>query len=311
MFCLRSPRLRAVTPVIIPYIFLPRNRALWYTLGMEKIIHEKAYAKLNLTLGVTGKRADGYHLLDSLMLTTSLCDELTVERSNDVLITVTGATLPYRNTVRSAVEYYRALTGRGAAVRLKKRIPSEAGLGGGSADAAAVLRALDRLYGDTDEQTLYAIALKVGADVPFCLKGGLCRARGIGELLEPLPIGGPLHFVIAKPAQGVSTKALFTALQLPCPMPDNLAAARALQAGDAKALAPLLFNALEAPARACVPDIAVIEEKLLSLGALGVCMSGSGSAVFGLFPGAEQARAAEQALAGEPVCAFAQAVRSV
>lgn len=278
---------------------------------MEKIIREKAYAKLNLTLGVTGKRADGYHLLDSLMLTTSLCDELTVERSGEVTVTVTGATLPYRNTVRTAAEYYYALTGRGANVRLRKRIPSEAGLGGGSADAAAVLRALDRLYGETDRETLYAIALKTGADVPFCLHGGLCRAQGIGELLEPLPLGGTLHFVIAKPSMGVSTKALFTALTLPCPLPDNVAAARALQAGDAQALAPVLFNALEAPAVANVPDIAVIKEKLLSLGALGACMTGSGSAVFGLFPDAESAAQAEEALASEPRCAFAQAAHSV
>lgn len=278
---------------------------------MEKIVNVNGYAKVNLTLGVTGKRADGYHLLDSLMMTVSLCDELRVERANEVLITVSGAMLPYRNTVRSAAEYYYALTGRGAAIHLNKRIPSEAGLGGGSADAAAVLRAMNRLYDELDNETLAAIALKIGADVPFCLSGGLCRAQGIGEILEPLPLGANLHLVIAKPDRGVSTKALFSTLELPCPSPDNLAAARALQLGDAKALAPLLFNALEAPATLCVPEIQVLKEKLLSLGALGACMSGSGSAVFGLFAGYNEAASAAEAIKRDPACCFAQAVRSV
>ena len=109
---------------------------------MEKTVQERAYAKINLTLGVTGRRADGYHLLDSLMVTIDLHDEVTVTRSREVIVTCTGMLLPYRNTLRAAAERYRALTGRGARIHVYKRIPAEAGLGGGSADAAAALGVL-------------------------------------------------------------------------------------------------------------------------------------------------------------------------
>lgn len=274
-------------------------------------IQERAYAKINLTLGVTGKRADGYHTLDSLMLTTSLADDVTVTRSREVIVTATGMLLPYRNTLRAAAERYRALTGRGARIHVYKHIPAEAGLGGGSADAAAVLRAMQRLYGEVEERDLYEIALRVGADVPFCLKGGLCRARGIGELLEPLPLGAPLHLVIAKPAAGVSTKALFSALTLPQPQPETARAVAALANGDAEALAPLLFNALEESAVSLVPQIRRLGDALLALGALGARMTGSGSAVFGLFSSGETASRAAAAMETHADCAFAAAARSV
>ena len=188
---------------------------------MEKMIQERACAKVNLTLGVTGRRSDGYHTLDSLMVTTDLCDDVTVTRCREVIVTCTGMFLPYRNTLRAAAERYRALTGRGARIHVYKRIPAEAGLGGGSADAAAVLRGMQRLYGEAEERDLYDIALRVGADVPFCLQGGLCRAQGVGEVLTPFRLGAPLHLVLAKPAAGVSTRALFERLNLPQPLPDT------------------------------------------------------------------------------------------
>ena len=274
-------------------------------------IQERAYAKINLTLGVTGKRADGYHTLDSLMLTTSLADEVTVTRSREVIVTATGMLLPYRNTLRAAAERCRALTGRGARIHVYKHIPAEAGLGGGSADAAAVLRAMQRLYGEVEERDLYDIALRVGADVPFCLKDGLCRARGIGELHEPLPLGAPLHLVIAKPAAGVSTGALFSALTLPRPQPETARAMQALASGDAQALAKLLYNALEPSAVALVPQIGRLIDELLHLGALGARMTGSGSAVFGLFASEEAAARAATVIRSHADCAFAAAVRSV
>lgn len=273
---------------------------------MEKMIQLRACAKVNLTLGVTGRRRDGYHTLDSLMVTTDLCDDVTVTRCREVIVTCTGMFLPYRNTLRAAAERYRALTGRGARIHVYKRIPAEAGLGGGSADAAAVLQGMQRLYGEAEERDLYDIALRVGADVPFCLKGGLCRAQGVGEVLTPLRLGAPLHLVLAKPAAGVSTRALFERLPLPQPLPDTARAMAALSGGDVRALGPLLCNALQAEAEALVPEIGTLRQRLLALGALGACMTGSGSAVFGLFETPEAAAAACAAIAEEPACAFAR-----
>ena len=261
---------------------------------------------MNLTLGVTGRRSDGYHTLDSLMVTTDLCDDVTVTRCREVIVTCTGMFLPYRNTLRAAAERYRALTGRGARIHVYKRIPAEAGLGGGSADAAAVLRGMQRLYGEAEERDLYDIALRVGADVPFCLQGGLCRAQGVGEVLTPFRLGAPLHLVLAKPAAGVSTRALFGRLNLPQPLPDTARAMAALSGGDVRALGPLLCNALQAEAEALVPEIGTLRQRLLALGALGASMTGSGSAVFGLFETPEAAAAACAAIAEEPACAFAR-----
>lgn len=274
---------------------------------MEKMIQERACAKVNLTLGVTGRRCDGYHTLDSLMVTTDLCDDVTVTRCREVIVTCTGMFLPYRNTLRAAAERYRALTGRGARIHVYKRIPAEAGLGGGSADAAAVLRGMQRLYGEAEERDLYDIALRVGADVPFCLQGGLCRAQGVGEVLTPFRLGAPLHLVLAKPAAGVSTRALFERLNLPQPLPDTARAMAALSGGDVRALGLLLCNALQAEAEALVPEIGTLRQRLLALGALGASMTGSGSAVFGLFETAAAAAAACAAIAEEPACAFARA----
>lgn len=273
---------------------------------MEKMIQERACAKVNLTLGVTGRRSDGYHTLDSLMVTTDLCDDVTVTRCREVIVTCTGMFLPYRNTLRAAAERYRALTGRGARIHVYKRIPAEAGLGGGSADAAAVLRGMQRMYGEAEERDLYDIALRVGADVPFCLQGGLCRAQGVGEVLTPFRLGAPLHLVLAKPAAGVSTRALFERINLPQPLPDTARAMAALSGGDVRALGLLLCNALQAEAEALVPEIGTLRQRLLALGALGASMTGSGSAVFGLFETPEAAAAACAAIAEEPACAFAR-----
>ncbi len=268
---------------------------------------KRAYAKLNLTLGVLYKRADGYHALDSVMQTIDLCDTVTVERARDIVVTATGMVLPYDNTLRRAAEGYRALTGRGAHIRVVKRIPAEAGLGGGSADAAAALNALQELYGEVDEKTLIEIAAKVGADVPFCLRGGTQRAEGIGEVLTPVR-GMKLHLLVAKPAEGVSTKKLFSQLRLPRAMPDTSAALKALSDGDLDALCPLLYNVLEEPAVGLVPEIGRLKAGLLAAGAKAACMSGSGSAVFGVF--ADKA-AAEAALPRLDGASFARVCESI
>ena len=260
-------------------------------------ILERAYAKLNLTLGVLLRRADGYHELDSLMQSVDLYDRVLVEKSRKVEIYVTGASLPFENTMYLAASRYKALTGCGAIVRCEKRIPAEAGLGGGSADAAAVLRGLQKLHRMASDQELTKIALSVGADVPFCLYGGLARCQGIGELLTPFAAKEPLHFVLAKPPVGVSTRTLFEALPLPRPRAQTHAAMRELAQGDAASLAPFLSNALESAAVELVPEIGQYKERLLAAGALAAVMTGSGSAVFGLFADEESAKSAETALA--------------
>ena len=143
------------------------------------IIEELALAKLNLTLGVLYKREDGYHALDTVMQTVSLFDRVFVEKSRTVEVQVTGMTLPVENTMYKAAKLYREATGCGAKIRCEKRIPAEAGMGGGSADAAAVLRGLQRLHRMADDRTLKQIALSVGARAfPPARCFHACRCRG-------------------------------------------------------------------------------------------------------------------------------------
>lgn len=262
------------------------------------IIEELALAKLNLTLGVLYKREDGYHALDSIMQTVSLFDRVVIEKSRKVEVHVTGMTLPAENTMTKAVTLYRAATGCGAIVRCEKRIPTEAGLGGGSADAAAVLRGLQRLHRMADDRTMREIALRIGADVPFCLVGGTCRCEGVGEILTPFRLPKRLWFVIAKPSAGVSTRALFQSLPLPRPKVQTLSAMAALGSGNLSAFAPLMKNVLEPAAIELVPEIGILKQKLLDAGALAAQMTGSGSAVFGLFETEEAAKTAQSAVKG-------------
>lgn len=272
------------------------------------MIQEKAYAKLNLTLGVLFKRTDGYHALDSLMVTVDLCDLVTVERAKDVDVVTEGARLPLENTMYKAATLYKQLTGRGALIRCKKRLPSEAGMGGGSADAAAVLRALQKLHRMATDDELARIALQVGADVPFCLRGGLCRCEGVGEILTPVPCP-EMHFCVVKPERGVSTGALFRALPMPRPRVQTLRAMELITKSRLREAAPLLENALEAPAQDLVPEIGEAREALLQNGALAARMTGSGSAVFGVFEEAAAAKQAAEAL-GEryPYVAYAKSI---
>ena len=272
------------------------------------IIEELALAKLNLTLGVLYKREDGYHALDSVMQTVSLFDRVFVEKSRTVEVHVTGMTLPLENTMYKAATLYKAATGCGAKIRCEKRIPAEAGLGGGSADAAAVLRGLQRLHRMADDRTLKAIALQVGADVPFCYHGGTCRCEGVGEILTPFALGKRLWFVIAKPDEGVSTRELFSRLPLPRPRVQTLSAVSALAKGDLHALAAHMQNVLEPAAIELVPKIGDLKQKLLDAGAIAAQMTGSGSAVFGLF---ETEEAAKNALPAVSDAAFSTVCHSL
>ena len=257
---------------------------------MERV-EEKAYAKLNLALGVLYKRMDGYHALDTLMQTVSLFDRVTVAPAKTVEVHVTGAEIPFENTMYRAAKLYQALSGKGCLITCEKRLPSEAGMGGGSADAAAVLRGLQRLHRMLTNRDIKEIALQVGADVPFCLRGGLCRCEGVGEILTPV-VGPTLHFAVVKPPKGVSTKALFQSLSLPRKRVETVRCLAKLGQNDLPGAAAYMENALEGPAVELVPEIGEIKAALLAKGALAAGMTGSGSAVFGLFADEAGARAA-------------------
>lgn len=252
----------------------------------------KARAKVNWTLSVLGQRGDGYHELDMLMQSIQLSDTLNIKEAGELSLALDGqAQVPSdgANLVLKAASLLREITNtkRGAQIRLKKAIPVSAGLGGGSADAAAALVGLNRLWGlGLSEKDLAALALKVGADVPFCLIGGLARARGVGDVLAPLQCRTGFHLVIVKPTIGLSTPAVFAAYDaMPHkprgPAPD--AATRAVTEGDASALAGAMGNALQPAAILLRPEIAVCIQALEHMGALRAQMTGSGSAVIGLY----------------------------
>ena len=270
-----------------------------------------AYAKLNLTLDVLFRRPDGYHELDMLNLRVTLADEIEFFASGRIDVAYSNIPAPPGDTVTKAIAAYSHLAGRelGARVRITKRIPAQAGLGGGSADAAAILLALQQAYCALDDDTLHRAALLVGADVPYCLHEEPCRVGGIGELLTPLqPLCAPLWFCIAQPAEGVSTAALFSRLVLPAPHPDTEAARAALLASDPAALGPLLKNALQPAAGALVPEVSSLCAQLMELGALGAAMTGSGSAVFGLFASEAEAGFASRALCGAAFCCVCRSI---
>lgn len=259
---------------------------------------EKAYAKVNLTLAVGEKRLDGYHEVVSVMQRVSLHDTLTAEQTREgITLTCSDPALPSgeENLAHRAASLFFRETGiaGGAALTLEKRIPSQAGLGGGSSDAASALLALRKLYAPALSDTeLETMAAALGSDVPFFIRGGTQLATGRGEVLSPLPPLTDGWFVIVKPTESFSTPAMYRRLdELPpaCtpPLPP-------LQ-GGLPALAAGLFNRFEAaiPAGSAVWDI---KARLAAYGALASLLGGSGSAVFGLFDTETAARAAVEAL---------------
>lgn len=254
-----------------------------------------AYAKLNLTLDVLYKRPDGYHELDMLNIRVSLADTVALLPAPDIAVAYDNMPVPENDTVTKAIASYSCLAGctLGAHVKIRKRIPAEAGLGGGSADAAAVLQLLQHAYGALSDEQLQEAALRVGADVPYCLFEQPCRVGGVGEKILPLPQPAqPLWFLLLKPALGISTPMLFSCLQFPVAHPDTAAAVDALRYGDTPRLGTALQNALQPAAVSIHPEIGVLQRRLLRAGALGAAMSGSGSALFGLFLDESAARAA-------------------
>ena len=266
-----------------------------------------ARAKLNLTLDVLGKRPDGYHDLKMVMQSVALADTLTVETGTGEGLEVRTdlSFLPNneKNLAAAAALAFQTVTGRdlgGVAIAIEKRIPVCAGMGGGSSDAAAVLRALERML-DTgqDLAALARIGERVGSDVPYCVLGGTALAEGRGEALTPLSALPHCHVVICKPAFSISTPELFRAVdgvRLRC-RPDTDGVLAALEAGDLGGVARRMYNVFEdvLPPRQRA-EVAAIRSALVQHGALGANMSGTGPTVFGLFDDADRARSAWEEL---------------
>jgi 4-diphosphocytidyl-2-C-methyl-D-erythritol kinase len=253
-------------------------------------------AKINLFLRITGRRPDGYHELDSLFLPISLFDRITVATAQAPVAVVSircnwrEIPLDSRNLAVRAAQLFMTEAQLSARIDidLHKEIPAGAGLGGGSSDAGAVLRALALLYGFDDRAILHHLALKIGADVPFFLDPRPARVGGIGERITYLSGAFPLYLVIGVPPVAVPTAEIYRHLEqthwsghVAIEMPATF---------DARTISPeLLINDLETVAAARYPQIGKVKVILQGLGASGVAMSGSGGAVFGLFPSAEEA----------------------
>lgn len=253
-----------------------------------------AAAKINLTLHVTGRRPDGYHLLDSLVTFAGVGDQVSARPASGLELTVTGpqaAGLQGEgdNLVLRAARLLG--TGRGAALRLDKHLPVASGIGGGSADAAATLRVLAELWALPLPDT--ASVLRLGADVPVCLAGRSCRMFGIGGGLHPVPALPPVWAVLANPGIAVATPMIFAGLERRDnpPMPDLVP-----KFADAASLAHWLAvqrNDLQPAAITRIPAVAAVLADLITLpGALLARMSGSGATCFALFADAKKAEAA-------------------
>ncbi len=252
----------------------------------------RAYAKVNLALDVVGRRPDGYHELRTVMQSISLSDEVTVERAErgfELRIEPENAGIGPReeNTVYLAWKVLRNRLGEElpARVTLRKNVPAGAGLGGGSADAAAVLRGLDALFGlGLSAEEMRDVGSGIGADVAFCVSGGTALGEGVGEVLSPLPAPPNHRLLVVKPRRGADTAEVYRAYDAGSAGGD--AAGRVLQAlrsGDLARLAGALGNDLAPVAKRMVPEVAELEERLLEAGAAGASMTGSGTAVYGLF----------------------------
>lgn len=269
----------------------------------------KARAKLNLTLDVLGRREDGYHDLRMVMQSVELCDTITLEQGQtpDVRVRSNLGFLPAdrRNLAANAAMTFCEETGVACPpldITLDKVIPVCAGLGGGSSDAAAVLHAMNHICGaGLSVEELAAIGEKVGSDVPYCVLGGTALAEGRGEVLTPLPALPKCWVALCKPDFSVSTPALFQQIDSVrlCRRPDTEGVLKALQAGDLPGVARRLYNVFEdALPERYAAKVEQVKHVLIEHGALGAAMSGTGSAVFGLFEQEEQAKLACDELRG-------------
>lgn len=255
-------------------------------------LYEGAYAKVNLTLDVLDKREDGYHDLKSVMQTLSIRDDIEIDVGTGkpwkLLCSKEGIPTDERNLAWKAAKLYCDAMNKdpnGLEIRITKRIPVEAGMGGGSADAAAVLRALNDYYGNPlSILALAELGAQVGSDVPFCVVGGTAMVEGKGEKLRKLPDMPDCIFVVCKPDFSVSTPALYKKIdEVTIPKrPDHQAMESALLAGDLEKVAHNLYNVFDPVVTEEHLELNYIKSLFHQYGAVGYQMTGSGSAVYAI-----------------------------
>ena len=266
------------------------------------MITESAFAKLNLTLDVLDRRPDGYHDLRSIMQTVSVRDDITLELDTHepwrLECDREGIPTDETNLAWQAAELYLQELDKhvdGLGIHITKRIPAKAGLAGGSADAAAVLRALNRAFdAPLSLPALAELGARLGSDVPFCVLGGTALAEGRGEHITQLPPAPQMTYVICKPELSLATPELYAQLDAnPIGERPNTTAMRAaLQKGDLEQIGKQLCNVFEQVAIPAHPELNYIKSILMTYGAYGALMTGSGSAVFGIFDAFEAAAVA-------------------
>ena len=269
----------------------------------------EAPAKLNLSLDVTGRLPDGYHAMKMIMSSVCLADEVSIRLTADRQISAVSG-LSYipsdgQNLASRAARLFLDHIGEsaaGAEITLVKRIPVGAGMAGGSADAAAVLLGLNELTGSKlSADTLCTLGAALGSDVPYCIRGGTVLAEGRGDVFSPLPPMPDCSIVICKPPFPISTPKLFARLdwrKIRC-RPDTEAMIAALEQNDLPRLARRMYNIFEDVLPPQCRDVLHIKSRLLENGALGAVMTGTGSAVFGLFDDPAAAENAYTALAAD------------
>ena len=253
-----------------------------------------AYAKINLALAIHGIREDGYHELQSVMQSIALHDIVRVRRRGGKVVCRCGALSGPRNIAYKAAVLFLEQLGQfeGIEIEIVKHIPLQAGLAGGSTDAAATLRLLNQLYGEPlSREALLTLARRCGADVAFCLRGGTMWATGRGERLEALPTAPALDLVLTKPFAGVNTREAYLRFDL-VGQGGRLTQTdweKALAQNSTQQIADLLYNDLELASTQMVPEILVLKQHLLEAECYGALMAGSGSCVFGIAQGKQHA----------------------
>ncbi len=273
------------------------------------MIKEKAYAKINLGLDIIRKRSDGYHDIDTIMQTVSLYDDIYLKKHPGIIISCSDPNIPLHesNTAyKAAMAFFKKhrldISQEGVHIIIEKHIPSQAGLGGGSSDAAAVLRGLNKLYcTNYGTSILGELALEVGSDVPFCINGGTQRARGRGEELTELPLFEKIYFVIAMPDEFVDTAHAYSLYKdgKSTFHPNIDSIETALNERNFKKLCTCLNNAFEELIFPEKPGIVKTKHDILDTGASAALMTGSGAAVYGIFDSQKKAQSAFTSLKGK------------
>ncbi|MBA1334820.1 MAG: 4-diphosphocytidyl-2-C-methyl-D-erythritol kinase [Firmicutes bacterium] len=263
-----------------------------------------ASAKINLTLDVICRRQDGYHRVEMIMQETELSDDVHIAVSDGpggISVRCSHPDVPdgENNIAYRAAKLIKETfhIGKQVEIYIEKRIPVAAGLAGGSADAAAVIKGLNLLWElGMDEAAMMNMGAVLGADVPFCIRGGTCLAGGIGEVLTPITSKAVLDLLLVKPEVMVSTAWAYNNLNLNAirKRPDNSSMIDALERGDIREIAGGLINVLENVTIPRYPEIEQIKGEMMDAGALGAAMSGSGPTVFGIFGSVSEADAASR-----------------